>query len=390
MKRALRVVLVVLAAFLLSSGTAWASSEISIKVNGVGLSTEIPPLIVSNRTMVPMRSISEALGADVVWDQKNQTVILEKSDTIIRLPIGSSVATKNDHPVRLDVPAMVIEGRTLVPARFISEAFGADVTWDNPTRAVLIAAQETRAGKSALDIFNTATASNDALSSYKFNGSIKMAMFAAPSAVATINIETAVYGAFKTPQEVYSKTSIVSSNFDIDLGDSETFTNGTNYYEKVGDRWEKLESSGPNQLLDGGAFDNPTTILSMPGSIKKVAAFGNDALVAGKPHYTIYLKLDPDDYKAELRNTISKLGPDDLSADEKALAERNYDELLKGLRFDAVYKVFIDKATLVADYVEMRSITKMSVEGQGLTTTSSSGSFTIFAINQPVEMPVVK
>jgi len=102
------------------------------------LSFDVPPTIENGRTLVPLRAIFEALGADVEWDGQTRTVTAAKDNIQIKLQIGSTTAYKNDSPVQLDVPAKIINNRTLVPLRFVSEALGAKVDWYGPTQTITI------------------------------------------------------------------------------------------------------------------------------------------------------------------------------------------------------------------------------------------------------------
>jgi hypothetical protein len=90
--------------------------------------------------MVPIRFISEAFGAEVQWDSETRTVRIyfERTFTRVTLQINNTIARINDKIVTLDAPPTIINGRTMVPIRFISEAFGATVDWDNATRTVTI------------------------------------------------------------------------------------------------------------------------------------------------------------------------------------------------------------------------------------------------------------
>lgn len=98
-------------------------------VNGVQPAFEVPPIIKDNRTLVPFRAIAEALGAEVKWDAETRTVTVSKGDATVQLTIGSNVALVNGQEISLDVPASIIQGRTLVPARFLANALGAKVDW---------------------------------------------------------------------------------------------------------------------------------------------------------------------------------------------------------------------------------------------------------------------
>ena len=90
---------------------------------------DVAPMIHNDRTMVPLRVIFEAFGADVEWDSETQTVTASLDTTTIQISIDHSVAYKNGEEIALDAPAILTNGRTLVPLRFISESFGASVYW---------------------------------------------------------------------------------------------------------------------------------------------------------------------------------------------------------------------------------------------------------------------
>lgn len=111
---------------------------ISVKINGVALEFDQPPVIQNDRTLVPLRAIFEALNATVNWDGATQTVTAQKADTTISLKIGDTKLKVGDKTETLDVPAQVINDRTMVPARAVSEALSCTVDWDSDTKTVLI------------------------------------------------------------------------------------------------------------------------------------------------------------------------------------------------------------------------------------------------------------
>ena len=96
------------------------------------------PLIESGRTLVPMRALAESLGCFVAWDSQEQkvTVIGSKDDVV--LTIGSNKAYVGEKEVTLDVPAKIVDGRTMIPLRFVAEAFGAEVMWDSSMNMAII------------------------------------------------------------------------------------------------------------------------------------------------------------------------------------------------------------------------------------------------------------
>jgi len=113
----------------------------TVFLDGKQLSFDVPPTLDNGRTLVPLRGIFEALGVEVQWDGATQTVTATKGNTTIKLTVGGQ-AYKNGQPITLDVPAKIINGRTLVPLRFVSEALGSQVNWDDKTQTITITSQQ--------------------------------------------------------------------------------------------------------------------------------------------------------------------------------------------------------------------------------------------------------
>lgn len=99
---------------------------------------DVAPIIVNDRTMLPTRFVAENLGATVEWDEATSKVTITKGDVVIELVIGAETATVNGETVTLDSPAFLENGRTYTPIRFVSEALGATVEWDEATQTVTI------------------------------------------------------------------------------------------------------------------------------------------------------------------------------------------------------------------------------------------------------------
>ena len=114
------------------------NDKIKITLNGTELSFDQQPIIVNDRTMVPVRAIFEALGYDVSWDKSKQEVVANGSRGTIVISIGSNYMSVNGNSTYIDSPAIIVNDRTLVPARAISEAAGCSVSWDENTRTVSI------------------------------------------------------------------------------------------------------------------------------------------------------------------------------------------------------------------------------------------------------------
>lgn len=113
-----------------------APGPIRLIIDERAIESDVAPVIQNNRTMVPLRIISEELGAQVHWDSTARTVRVALPDGDIRLGIGKSTAFVRDQEHKLDAAPIIVGGRTMVPLRFIGEALGAQVHWDAPTRTV--------------------------------------------------------------------------------------------------------------------------------------------------------------------------------------------------------------------------------------------------------------
>ena len=121
-----------------SIGGVQAQETATIRLNGQPLATSVEPIVRNGSTLVPMRDIFEALGATVVWNARTQAIKAQKGSTDIWLQIGNRTARVNgDEKFLVQVP-ILYQQSTLVPLRFVSEALGAEVNWNAARRVVRI------------------------------------------------------------------------------------------------------------------------------------------------------------------------------------------------------------------------------------------------------------
>ncbi|MGI6549450.1 MAG: phosphodiester glycosidase family protein [Syntrophomonadales bacterium] len=113
-------------------------SQIPVYIDGERQYFEVPPVNQEGRVLVPMRALFESLGAEVNWDDQTRTITAFKGATTVQMSPDTNLATINDQEITLDVKPVIIEGRTLVPLRFVSTALGADVGWDGAKETVTI------------------------------------------------------------------------------------------------------------------------------------------------------------------------------------------------------------------------------------------------------------
>lgn len=126
-------------AFLIAVMLTVSAGAVNLYVDTAKIETDVSPVVVEGRTLVPVRAIFEALGATVEWDQETKTATGTKGDIVITIQINNTTAYVNNEAKTLDVPAQLVNNRTMVPARFISEALECEVTWDQATQTAAVA-----------------------------------------------------------------------------------------------------------------------------------------------------------------------------------------------------------------------------------------------------------
>lgn len=135
MKKTLRFTLLILIICIMFSISVYASEKpspyVKVWVENNDIQFDIKPYIdENNRTLIPIRFVSEALGANVTWNQEKQEVTIKDNGKTIKLVIGSNELSVDGIKQKMDTKAIINSGRTFVPVRFVSEALGAIVAWD--------------------------------------------------------------------------------------------------------------------------------------------------------------------------------------------------------------------------------------------------------------------
>lgn len=136
--------LVILIVFLPSGSAGASTAPIKLVINGQTVKPKTPPITKSGRTLVPLRVVSEGLGATVQWNGETSTITIVRRERRIILTLGAEKALVDGKEILLEVPAQLIKETTYVPLRFVGEALGANVNWDAQTRTVFVDRGATR------------------------------------------------------------------------------------------------------------------------------------------------------------------------------------------------------------------------------------------------------
>ncbi len=112
--------------------------QIGVYVNGTELTLDVPPMLENDRTLVPMRAIFEALGAEVSWYPEDRTIVAVRGGTTVFMQVNDWYMSVNDEWIALDAPPRIVNDRTLIPLRAVAEALGAQVGWDEEMQVVTV------------------------------------------------------------------------------------------------------------------------------------------------------------------------------------------------------------------------------------------------------------
>ncbi len=134
----MKKLVLMLVIMLLMSPIVYADTDIGIEINGIPLVTDTSPTVQNGRLLVPVSHLMRELGAEVDWNSQTRTVDIGHEAGTITLAINDRIAQVNGQPVQMDVPPIIINNRTLVPVGFLSENLGAQVKWDGVNRMVYV------------------------------------------------------------------------------------------------------------------------------------------------------------------------------------------------------------------------------------------------------------
>ena len=114
----------------------YTEAPVYLKVNGDSVISDMPPILFNDSTLVPARAVFEKMGAKITWDEANNKVIVNSDKGSIEININSVNVMVNGQGKTMPIPAKIINDRTMIPVRFVSETLGNTVLWDGSKREV--------------------------------------------------------------------------------------------------------------------------------------------------------------------------------------------------------------------------------------------------------------
>lgn len=345
---------------------AHAEQTVKVIIDGEVQKLEVSPIIKNNRTLVPLRGIFEELGAKVTWEQKTQTITLEKLSSKVKLTIGSDVAVVNGKQLKLSEPAQLINNRTFVPLRFVAESLSGKVAWDQAKHTVNITTLE----KLVMEKINKVQ-----LDSYTTEVVISQLMEMAGE---KMNLDMKLKGdVIVNPMQMHTKVTMSLMGEEIV---TEEYLTEQGYYvnDPTIDGWVKY----PDDLM-ASIEELNTSLSNDPLAQYDMMVDYLDEIIAIETadHYAIKMSITNEGFAAMMEDVLSTILP--------ALGEEediNIFEMIKIEQFEIIS--YYDKKTFFPKSVE--AITKMSieVEGEKMTMTQKmSGKYSNFNNVKPIKIP---
>ena len=151
------VALVISLLCLIPTVSEYSEKVISLEIDGTVIRTEVPPTVIGGRTMVPVRDIFEACGANVTWDPATKKITGSKGGKNVVMQVGSNKLYMNSSVATMDCTPVIIEGRTLAPARYVALGFGGTTQWDALNKVVVITGVTTPTVETTTEMTTTTT-----------------------------------------------------------------------------------------------------------------------------------------------------------------------------------------------------------------------------------------
>ena len=123
---------------------AYAAKEVKIEIDGKAMvPKDMPAVIIDGRTMLPMRQIAQELGCEVNWNEAAKQIYVMRGSDIIVFTVDSKTKKENGKEITMDVPATIVNDRTMLPVRALADALHLNIKWDDPNRIVSIQSGDT-------------------------------------------------------------------------------------------------------------------------------------------------------------------------------------------------------------------------------------------------------
>ncbi|MGE5543408.1 MAG: DUF6612 family protein [Bacillota bacterium] len=350
---------------LLLANPAWAG--VNLNINGNSYTPIVSPQLENSTTMVPLYVVGRVLGAEI--SIADQAITIRKGSRVLNFILNDNKADLNGEQLIMPQAPTLVNGEVLVPLRFICEALGATVSWDQSSRTARVSYSEQRQGMSVEDLL---LKSSEAVLQYntyktkmKINLKMEMANTAKPGetidAVINMGMDLAMQ---QKPLSVYGKTTIDSPtvpeghNAAISAT-TEMFINEEGMFMTLPGQegWFKMDIPGMDMKALIENFNNdPVASLRMMQDSGAIMSFGDDRQKDGQSYWVINVTLGADSFSKIFESVMGQMpGITDMGSGQNLEQELNkmMQALFKNMQSDVVYRVWVDQTSLLPKFMDL-------------------------------------
>ncbi len=380
-KKPLLVIILALMLSLVAIAPATASDRSNLIVNGEAAGM-FDVYGENGISMLPAEAFVRIAGADISWNSDTSLIINENGQTLA-LVVDQKEAKLNGENVTLPaVPAIVAE-QVYVPLRFVAGTFGFDVIWDEQQRQILLNREETRDDLTPLEVVVKSGAVTQEINTYSMDGNINMIMDVQSdgtnATAAPMDMDVQLKGQIQNdPMQVYMR-QVITAAAETGMPEMavETYMTADKMYINVPEQgWivQDMPFSPELWQQQQDIQSNPIQAAQQMKEMGMFMNFGNDVTVEGQDYYVVNATLDMEKFREGMPQMMQQVlqgisGPGDNPEQVKAMQQ-----MIESMEIEYYYTVLINKETLITDIIKLNARIKMDVEASQTETGAVSGS----------------
>ncbi len=403
-----KLVAIITAFFLLlCANPVWAG--VNLNVNGKSYVPLTAPQLTKGTTMVPLSFVGRVLGAEINLTDKIVTV--KKGPNTLRLTLNDTKADLNGKQLVMPQAPTMVAGEVMVPLRFISEAFGATVTWEQNSQTAAVKYSEQRQGMSIEELM---VKSSEALlknKTYKTDVKISMDMEMTNTAKQeTVNSTTDMdmyMAVHQKPLFMYIRTTVDSPavpearNLAISAT-TEAFINEEGMYITIPgeEGWFKMNIPGMDMkaLIEQSNSSDPLASLQMMQESGAIMSFGDDQMRDGKSYWVINVIMGAESFNRLFQSVMSQMPTPSATNNISQDMNQMMQTLFQNMKADIFYRVWVNQADLLPTFMDLEADVDLKIPATKVGNEVSDpvdmciiekASYKIYDFGQPFDIPDV-
>lgn len=373
MKRGpLLIPVLVLLAGLLIALPAFAGNGVNLNING-DAAAQFEVMLKDGYSMVPVDAYARFAGAGVEWTAENAFKITENGATL-SMTVGQKDALFQGKPLVLSCAPVKAGDKVYLPLRSVSEAFGYEVGWDNQQRLVTLKRSETRNGMTPEEMLVKANQATMDINTYSMEGGMDMniSVVADGKPVGEVpgNMKINMAGQYQNqPVQIYMKQNIVPAGVPGQIPEMavETYMTEEKMYMKVpGQEWvvQDMPFAPEFWKQQRDIQSDPLKAAAQMKEMGMLLNFGNDVSIDGREYYVINSTLDMNKFRQGFQKLMQQAiqsMPPSAGTGDPALVQQQLQKLLENSKVDYYYTVYVNKKTMITDVVKFNALMELTM-----------------------------